>query len=54
MISEPISLQNGTWAVQTRHGTKIFSDGETAEDFYLINKHRESQQNGNPSNPRQQ
>lgn len=43
MISEPVLLTGGTWIVQTSHGTKIFSDGETAYDFYLLNKHREPQ-----------
>lgn len=51
-ISEPISLKDGKWLVQTSNGPKIFSDGETAQDFYLINKHREQQKpNGNPSKP---
>jgi hypothetical protein len=50
MISKPISLNNGTWAVQTAQGLKVFSDGETAQDFYLINKHREEQKlHGNSS-----
>jgi hypothetical protein len=40
-ISEPVSLRNGRWIVETSHGPKIFEDGETAYDFYLINKHRE-------------
>jgi hypothetical protein len=56
MISEPIPQGNGTWVVNTPHGPKTFSDGETATDFYLLNKHREDQKlqadsNGNPSNP---
>ncbi len=51
-ISEPVRLSGGLWAVETSHGTKIFSDGETAEDFYLLNKHREEKDSdGNPPNP---
>jgi hypothetical protein len=52
-ISKPISIQNGRWLVETSHGPKIFEDGETAHDFYLINKHREKQlSNGNSPDPR--
>ena len=54
MISKPVSISNGTWTVQTPNGLKIFSDGETAYDFYLINKYKENQEqkpHGNPSNP---
>jgi hypothetical protein len=52
-ISKPISIHNGKWLVETSHGSKIFEDGETAHDFYLINKHREEQRsNGNPPSPR--
>lgn len=51
-ITEPIYQRNGTWTVQTSQGIKIFSDGESAYDFYLINKHREEKQtNGNASSP---
>jgi len=51
-ITEPVSQRNGTWTVQTSDGIKIFSDGESAHDFYLINKHREEQEtNGNSPNP---
>lgn len=51
-ISKPISLPGGKWLVQTSHGPKTFEDGETAYDFYLINKHREDQKsNGNPPKP---
>jgi hypothetical protein len=51
-ISKPAPLGNGEWAVKTDHGTKVFSDGETAEDFYLLNKHREeTKSHGNPPNP---
>lgn len=53
MISKPISLPNGTWAVQTSHGIKIFSEAETAHDFYLINKNRELKSDGNSFNSRQ-
>jgi hypothetical protein len=42
-ISKPVSITNGKWLVQTSNGHKIFEDGETAQDFYLINKHREDQ-----------
>lgn len=53
MISKPEILPNGSWAVNTRYGVKIFSDGETAYDFYLINKYIEEQKsNGNQSDPR--
>lgn len=51
-ISEPVRLSEGMWVVQTSHGMKIFSDGETAEDFYLLNKHREEKNSdGNTPNP---
>jgi hypothetical protein len=51
-ISKPISVGNGKWVVKTDHGDKVFSDGETAEDFYLLNKHREKiKSHGNSSNP---
>jgi hypothetical protein len=51
-ISQPVSLSNGRWLVQTSNGPKIFEDGETAHDFYLINKHREDQKShGNSSEP---
>jgi hypothetical protein len=51
-ISEPVCLPGGMWVVQTSYGTKLFSDGETAYDFYLLNKHREEKNsNGNPPNP---
>jgi hypothetical protein len=54
MISEPIPQNNGTWTVKTSHGEKLFSDGETAEDFYLLNKHREQKNpHGNSTHPRQ-
>jgi hypothetical protein len=53
MISEPESQKDGTWVVHTSHGPKVFSDGETAEDFYILNRHRETQQqHGNSSSPR--
>lgn len=52
-ISQPVSTSNGKWLVQTSNGPKIFEDGETAEDFYLINKHREDQKaHGNSPEPR--
>jgi hypothetical protein len=52
MISEPTYYREGMWAVETSHGMKIFSDQETAYDFYLLNKHREEQKSdGNSSNP---
>lgn len=57
MISEPVSLSNGTWIVKTSNGIKVFSDGETAQDFYLLNKYRPqsviidpTSSNGEPSN----
>jgi hypothetical protein len=53
-ISKPVSVGNGEWAVKTTHGIKIFSDGETAEDFYLLNKYREeTKSHGNSSSTRQ-
>jgi hypothetical protein len=52
MISKPTYYREGMWAVETSHGMKIFSDQETAYDFYLLNKHREEQKSdGNSSNP---
>jgi hypothetical protein len=32
------------WAVNTENGVKYFEDGETAHDFYLLNKHRYDRQ----------
>lgn len=60
MISEPTYFREGKWMVETSNGPKIFSDQETAYDFYALNKHREEQQSnpteeetpdGDPSNP---
>lgn len=58
MISEPVPLPNGMWIVKTSKGIKIFSDEETAEDFYLLNKGRlqsvpidPNPQHGQPPNP---
>ena len=52
MISEPVYYREGMWGVETPQGMKIFSDQETAYDFYLLNKHREEQKSdGNSSNP---
>lgn len=52
-ISKPVSLSNGKWLVETNNGPKIFEDGETAHDFYLINKHREEKRlDGNSPSPR--
>jgi hypothetical protein len=51
-ISEPLRLGQGKWVVNTSNGPKIFEDGETAEDFYLINKNREERKShGNQSKP---
>lgn len=51
-ISEPLRLGHGKWVVNTPNGPKIFEDGETAEDFYLINKNREKQKShGNQTQP---
>jgi hypothetical protein len=51
-ISKPVCVSPGMWVVETPYGMKIFSDGETAEDFYLLNKHREEKNSdGNPPNP---
>ena len=51
-ISKPISLSGGKWLVETSHGSKIFEDGETAYDFYLLNKHREDKElHGNLPKP---
>lgn len=51
-ISQPVSLPDGRWLVQTSNGPKIFEDGETAHDFYLINKYREEHKShGDPSQP---
>lgn len=53
-ISKPVSLTQGKWLVETSNGPRIFDDGETAHDFYLINKHREEQKlNGDSSSTRQ-
>ena len=49
-ISEPLELGYGKWLVSTSAGLKIFDDGETAEDFYLLNKNREERNShGNQS-----
>lgn len=40
-ISKPLELGYGKWLVSTSAGPKIFDDGETAEDFYLLNKNKE-------------
>ena len=51
-ISEPVQVRNGTWVVQTPQGSKVFSDGETAYDFYLIHRHREhSKPHGDSPDP---
>jgi hypothetical protein len=51
-ISQPLCLSNGKWLVNTSFGPKIFDEGESAHDFYLLNKHREEQKsNGNQSQP---
>lgn len=53
-ISKPVSLASGKWLVETSNGPKIFDDGETAHDFYLINKYREEQKShGNSPSTRQ-
>jgi hypothetical protein len=53
MISEPVYYREGMWGVETPQGMKIFSDQETAYDFYLLNKHREEQKSdGNSPDPR--
>jgi len=52
-ITKPTHLKDGLWVVETSNGLKTFPDGETAEDFYLLNKHREEQKNGNSLSPRQ-
>jgi hypothetical protein len=51
MISEPTYVREGLWGVETSNGLKIFSDEETAHDFYLLNKHREEQQDGDSPSP---
>lgn len=51
-ISEPLRLEYGKWMVNTSNGPKIFEDGETAEDFYLMNKNREERKShGNQPKP---
>lgn len=51
-ISQPVNLPNGRWLVQTSYGPRIFEDGETAHDYYLINKYREEQKShGNSPEP---
>jgi len=51
MIKEPICIK-GHWVVELSDGYQVkFSDGETAQDFYLLNKAREEQTYGNPSKP---
>lgn len=52
-ISKPVYLTNNKWLVQTSNGPRIFEDGETAYDYYLINKHiSDNKPHGNTSNPR--
>lgn len=51
MIKEPV-FENGHWVVELSNGRRIpFEDGETAEDFYLINRHIERAKHGNSSEP---
>lgn len=51
MIKEPICIK-GFWVVELSDGYQVkFNDGETAQDFYLLNKAREEQTYGNPSKP---
>jgi hypothetical protein len=51
MIKEPVCIK-GTWVVELSDGYQItFGDGETAQDFYLLNKAREEQTHGNSSKP---
>jgi len=47
MIKEPICIK-GTWVVELSDGYQVtFGDGETAQDFYLLNKDREENTDGN-------
>lgn len=42
-MAEPFQLSELTWIVQTSRGSKIFSDEETAWDFYLMHRNTEKE-----------
>jgi hypothetical protein len=48
-VSEPTYFREGKWAVETSNGVKVFSDQETAYDFYALQKHAEQQQTNGDS-----